>query len=277
MDCKSDTRVIIMADGAGSRWMASGGGANPYRRSWSVWARKAIEKGFVDSLYAVFKRTRKAIGKRLLPKRKQLLRVDGETLLERQVRMLKERGITEIFISSRFPECGVLGVERYVPTNNIYEIDRFRSCKPLWNPAGYTMYLYGDVFYTDDALDQFVAAKETAWWWLGRWSYEGVVQTQEPEIFGFAFHCSASHDIDVALELVRSEYEAGSLARCIGWELLRTLEYGSPYSDLPEHAPASFSEVFDLTNDFDTFGEFREWKKLYHLENKRRCGRNLDG
>lgn len=93
---------------------------------------------------------------------KQLSVVHGEKLVERTIRLLRENGITDIYISSndkRFDEFGVKRLEHY----NSYEykdgklygywLDAFY---PHFKESDKITYLFGDVYYTADAIKTIV-------------------------------------------------------------------------------------------------------------------------
>ena len=80
---------------------------------------------------------------------KHLLRVEGETLLERLVRQLRSGlGKDEVIITSHDRRYEVSGAVRHEPENNHLEIDRF-----TWELIDRnTCFLYGDTCYTDAAI-----------------------------------------------------------------------------------------------------------------------------
>ena len=96
---------------------------------------------------------------------KQLSVIKGERLVDRTIRLLKNNGIEEIYISSNnpmFDSCNVPRLEH----ENTY---RFEDgvLKGYWLDAFYPnfkeddkiCYLFGDVYYTDKAIEQIVNYK----------------------------------------------------------------------------------------------------------------------
>lgn len=86
---------------------------------------------------------------------KHLSVVKGERLVDRTIRLLKENGETDINISSNnplFDSCGVPRLEHkntYVAKNGTqygYWLDAYY---PVQEPV---LYLYGDVYYSEDAI-----------------------------------------------------------------------------------------------------------------------------
>lgn len=91
---------------------------------------------------------------------KQLLKVNGEQLVARTIRLLKENGIENIYISAtdkRFEKFGVPVLKH----NNDYE---HITNKGSWLDAYYpteepTCYLHGDVYFSPEAIKKIINAK----------------------------------------------------------------------------------------------------------------------
>ena len=90
---------------------------------------------------------------------KQLTVVNGERLVQRTIRLLKEAGVSasDICITSNNPVFDCFGVERIEDPRNDY----IHGTNKLWLNAFYPFhkpvcYLYGDVFYTQDAINSIV-------------------------------------------------------------------------------------------------------------------------
>ena len=96
---------------------------------------------------------------------KPLLKVNGEVLVERTIRLLKENGITDIAISSNYSQFDYLDVEKLRHNNNFLhgnsiEHKKSNSC---WLNAYYPIdepccYLHGDVYFSDDAIKKIINA-----------------------------------------------------------------------------------------------------------------------
>ena len=80
---------------------------------------------------------------------KHELVIDGETLLGRQVRLLKAHGVDDIVISGPYPDYDV---RSFIPTDEVEMVDGRLSVRKLWSPTTRTLILMGDVFYTDAAM-----------------------------------------------------------------------------------------------------------------------------
>lgn len=93
---------------------------------------------------------------------KHLTEVNGERIVDRTIRLLKENGIKDIYISSNnplFDSCGVPRLEHnnsYINTgtyNTGYWLDAFY---PVEEPV---VYIWGDVYFSEDAIKTIVNYK----------------------------------------------------------------------------------------------------------------------
>lgn len=95
---------------------------------------------------------------------KQLLKVNGETLVERTIRLLKENGITDIAISTNNPAFDYIDVEKLKHKNEyVHELE---GGQPVgcWLNAYYPTneeccYLHGDVYFSEEAIKNIINAK----------------------------------------------------------------------------------------------------------------------
>ena len=96
---------------------------------------------------------------------KQLSVVNGERLVDRTIRLLKENGVEEIYISSNNPVFDTCGVTR-LEHENSYRYDN-DTLTGYWVDAFYphfedntkVTYLFGDVYYTEKAINKIVNFK----------------------------------------------------------------------------------------------------------------------
>lgn len=97
-------------------------------------------------------------------KPKQLLKVCGEVIVERTIRLLRENGITDIAISTTNHEFDYLDVEIILNTGNEFEYfgkEETKKSSKSWFKAYYLMeqpvcYLHGDVYFSDEAIKKIV-------------------------------------------------------------------------------------------------------------------------
>ena len=94
---------------------------------------------------------------------KQLLKVNGEILVERTIRLLKENGIQNIAITTNNSKFDYLDVEIIKPKNEYIHNDPERHTKSQssWLNAYYPIeepccYLHGDVYYSKKAIKTII-------------------------------------------------------------------------------------------------------------------------
>ena len=174
---------------------------------------------------------------------KHLLTVGGETLLARLVRQIHSlEPEAEIIITSHDPRYEVSGAVRYEPQNNRIELDRF-----TWELIGDGVcFLYGDTVYSDEAVRTICGAQTDTLLFAG--SRKSIV----------ALKVGDGERMKALVEQVRTDYEAGKLAECKGWQIF---EYHTGLSrDRVEHCPC-FLLISDGTRDFNKWEEYRTFQE----------------
>ena len=195
---------------------------------------------------------------------KQLLKVKGERLIDRTIRLLKENNVDDIAISSNNPLFDDCGVPRLTHENN-YVTNSGVKVSGYWVEAFYptdepVTYLYGDVYYsnyairtivntnTDDVL--FFASKNVH----GRPEY--IKNWEEP----FAFKVVNQKKFREKIEFCKQEYDKGHCNRePISWELYRVL---NGY-DINTHIIGdNFVAIDDYSTDIDCLSDIEKLEKV---------------
>ena len=180
--------------------------------------------------------------------KRQLLKIRDEPILYRAIRLLKERGVKNIYLT--VPEMGYYGdtgVTEIVGKDKS-GMGRFLNFKEHLKDEA--IFLYGDVYYTENAIDT-ILKDENEWRLFGRAGKSncGVKSWGEP----FAFKVN-KYVMEKAEELKKI---ANQLPRCICWELYRYLN-GYP---LNQHiVKDNFTEINDQTDDFDRYEDYLRFK-----------------
>ena len=174
---------------------------------------------------------------------KHLISIENETLLERTNRLIKEVDEkANVIISSFREEYDRFGIPRHTPVHNEYEIDRFPA--ELFDEP--VCFLYGDVYYTPEAISLIMKA-----------------QPEKYEFFGNAKCIIAAVFVDYEMlkaELLsyRAEIVAGRAPDGKGWQFYHRLE-GMP---LEGKAYANnFTFIEDISQDFNLPEELAEFLK----------------
>ena len=177
---------------------------------------------------------------------KHFVKINGETLIGRTTRILKENNIDYIITSSdkRYKKYG----ETIPQSSNDCEIDRFENTKDKE-----ICYLYGDVYYTDEALKTIINTP-----------------TNEILFFGSDEEIFAIKIIDKPLFMkhknrVKRLYLKNKIGRCIGWEVYRSLN-NIPFD---EHIISErYYLINDGTDDIDYPEDYEHFISKYEGGNK---------
>ncbi|MGO1590537.1 MAG: NTP transferase domain-containing protein [Ancrocorticia sp.] len=165
---------------------------------------------------------------------KHLLTIDGETLLTRIVRQIREREPgAEVYVSAENPQYETPGAIRHAPQRKEIELDRF---VPELLCDG-VCFLYGDTFYTDDAMDTIMAGMDESMQFFATQRSIVAVKTEDADLM-------SKH-----LENVRTQYTSGRITRCKGWQVYRSYK-GQPLDGLGA-ADEGLILIEDETGDFN--------------------------
>lgn len=183
---------------------------------------------------------------------KQFAVIRGERLVDRTIRLLRERNIEDIVITSNnpiFDSCGVPRVENN--KNNFSQDKSWTNIKGWWLDAFYhfnepTCYLFGDVCYSEKAIDTIISSVSDTALLFGSnpTSSEGyLIKTwYEP----FAYKVFDYKSFYKGIEEVKKLYLEHKVSRHpIAWELYRHL------NKLPINS-RQFDKHFICINDYTT-------------------------
>ena len=193
-----------------------------------------------------------------------MIPIDGEPLLERMVRQLLERDIKDIVIVGPPDDerYNIAGSHLYVPTRprEWGDASKFMNSARLWNPRGRTIIMYGDVCFTEEAMDTIVDSKEKDWILFARFEPPG-------ECFAISFYGDTMIEGYQGLVRIYEWWVDGTLNRNGGWEWYRTM-VGVPkmYMRRQLQVAERSYEINDLTDDFDFPGDHDRWIKEWNKQ-----------
>lgn len=200
---------------------------------------------------------------------KHLIEINGETLLERQVRLATERGAEVIIVTrdARNKQYQVPGAKIHTATlrPSMRDADKFASSVSIWSPNRRTIILYGDCYFTSAAMDQILDPREyvDGWHAFARFGASSYTGTPYGENLAHAIdpgegryrYLNSLYDLPV---LCRPEWFGG---RCGGWEQYMNLTTGNPMQPpvLTEHA----THIDDWSDDFDFPADYDRWTAAF--------------
>ena len=169
---------------------------------------------------------------------KHLIEIDGETLLARTVRLLRENDArADIVITSHDPRYEVPGARRYEPQNNHLEIDRFTEELI----ADDVCFLYGDTFYSESVIQKIADTPAEKLLFFGNERSIVAIKVADGALF-------RQH-----VDRVRALFLAGKIEKCIGWQVYRSFE-GLPFGE--KTIAADYILIQDGTEDFNSPADY---------------------
>ena len=161
---------------------------------------------------------------------KQLSVIKGETLLERTIRLLKENGIDEYYISSNNPIFEKYGTVLYHDNSFRFENGKVKG---YWVDAYYPtntpcIYLHGDVYYSESAIKKILTLNPKVNTFIGN----DIARNPEHHNWGepFGYIVVNQEAFRKGIEKTKQLQDEGKLERgyAISWELYRVLNNLNP-------------------------------------------------
>ena len=169
---------------------------------------------------------------------KHFIEINGETLLARTVRLLRQGDPgCEVIITSHDPRYEVEGATRYEPVNNHLEIDRFTEELIADNVC----FLYGDTYYSEDAADIIINTEAEDILFFGNQRSIVAVKVADGELF-------RSH-----VDRVRQLFIEGKIEKCIGWQVYQSFT-GLPFGE--KKIESKYIILEDSTEDFNSTEDY---------------------
>lgn len=193
---------------------------------------------------------------------KHFIEIDGEKILHRAVRLLREEGIDDVWVVGKTEDYNIPGAQLYIPhfTPAYHDADKFLSSRSLWLRDGRTMVLYGDCYFTKDAMHQIINNAHRDWMLFAR-PFDSKITGGSGECFAQCFYPENIEEHERKLLYLVELFDRGVLNRIGGWEHYRAM-VNLPEDWLHRHVIADrFYEINDWTDDFDKPSEYEEFIK----------------
>ena len=171
---------------------------------------------------------------------KHLIKVRGETLLERLVRQLRKYDDDcEIIITSHDKRYEVDGATRYEPLNNHLEIDRF-TYELIDND---TCFLYGDTYYSCNAIKKIINTPTDKILFFGNKNSIIAIKVDDKNLF-------KKH-----IDRVKQLFFEGKIKDCKGWHVYQS--YENLKFDIKKIAD-DFIIISDNSRDYNTPEDYKK-------------------
>lgn len=196
--------------------------------------------------------------------RKHLVEVEGERLLDRTLRQVARHAPGRTVVVLHPEDRGAYAAQVAQPVEFFevpvaaapeLEAQKFLSSRALWNAAGRTIVLLGDVWFSAAALAAIFADSPEEWTAFGRAGASRFTGCPYGELFAQRFTATAEHGAN--LERLDAMYRNRTCRRAAaGWAHYNLMIGRHP------HAPGvggRYVEIDDFTEDFDHPGDYDAW------------------
>lgn len=195
---------------------------------------------------------------------KQMIKINGEMLVERTIRLLRENGITNIAISSLDKRFDIFGVPRLEHQNN-WHTNMKETISGYWVDAFYptkepTTYLFGDVYYSENCIKTIIENETDD---VLFFASSKVCRPDYPKMWEepFAFKVVNQDHFRRAIEVCKKKRDRGETNRePISWELYRVLN-GIPIN--LHRIRNNFIAINDISTDIDYEEERIQLENLF--------------
>lgn len=195
-------------------------------------------------------------------RRKQLIELRGEQLIRRAYRLAVERGADIVTLVDRPDNPDWQGLNPARPAHEEWmgEMGKFLDGRPYWPESGEVTVIYGDVFYTETAMDLIFDPEP-----VGQVTIYGRANCPERQKESFAIRFDVERDA-VEIERVALEcVDAGLVQRGGPWRWFHQRHFGNgSYSPINVESIATPENGWiemghDETDDFDRPADVLEW------------------
>lgn len=188
--------------------------------------------------------------------------IAGEPIIERTVRLLVERGQTDVWLVSK--DYDIANTRSYRPNLNPrnHDADKFISSRELWSSHKRTIIIYGDVYFTESAIDTVLNNEDTLYRLFCRPTCNKQFGYPYGECFAVSFYPMDHKLLDYNLKRLIYLYKADVINRIGGWELTRLMA-NVPIGSMNKHKNwlINYIVIDDETNDIDYPSDYEAVKK----------------
>jgi hypothetical protein len=188
---------------------------------------------------------------------KHLLEIDGQPILHRTVELLQNH-LDDVWVVAQHDPRYWGSWRTLSVTPRETDADKFYSSHDLWNDERHVLFVYGDCYFTEDAIATMTQPTDE-WRLFCRPEGSELTGKKWGECFGFSIPAADIPTFKSTIEWLAGVHALGKVWRCGGWELYRAL---NQHADLNEHVMTDHYVVIDdLTEDFDYGDDYEAWNE----------------
>lgn len=198
--------------------------------------------------------------------RKHHIVIDGERIIDRTVRLIR-RHTDVVYVVARpgddgYDVPGALRVDAQLDPA-FGDADKFLSSRALWNRHGRTVVVYGDCYFTSDAIRTIFTESRRKWLLFCRFGASTVTGATSGECWAQSFWPEHQRQHEQNLRRIADLWRKGLIKRCGGWEHARAMG-GATDDRLRKHRRyPCMVEISDSTEDFDLPRDLERWMVLH--------------
>ena len=188
---------------------------------------------------------------------KQLLKVMGEPIIARTVRLLRAYGVKDIAISAQDDRFWNYGIVIHHDNDYVYGKSKHNWLKAFYPTTEPVCYIFGDVYFSENAIRQivqtetdsiqfFASAPPFADNYFKPWAEPFAFKVQDPELF--FRKVKECHEYDLAGKFHRE---------AVSWELWQVIKG----TELDVIDYSNYHAINDYTCDIDNKEEAREFER----------------
>jgi len=195
---------------------------------------------------------------------KHMATLNGEPILERTIRLLRKNNVhrDDIFVVSKDYNTKAVDYRPKLNKRN-HDADKFLSSKELWNKQGRTVILYGDVYFSENAIKTIIDDGCEYWRMFCRPTASEITGTPYGECFAVSFMPHDHKQCYKTLKQLVYLYRGELLNRIGGWEWARLMAGIRP-SKLQKHREGLpvYVTIDDETDDIDFPSDYERLKEV---------------
>ena len=201
---------------------------------------------------------------------KHLVTIEKEILLQRTVKQFLKY-TDDICIIGLDERYNVEGATLYIPkgiNTNYKDANKYMCSQTLWNKTGRTVLVFGDVYYTNDAVKTIMKTQGEFKWFL-RKEGSALSGARWKEIFAFAFDAHMINNITQTLLMLISRDQVKTQA---GWAMYKAMtgdRYAAAFDNHHHVHIDDWTEDFDFPEDLQIWEEHRALAKTAKTKQKK--------
>jgi len=199
---------------------------------------------------------------------KPMIQIEGTSLVARAAALVREcASAAELLLVTSDARVHAGSVPIVSAHYSDPECGLDKLCEPYWSPDDRTTVLWGDTYYTEEAMQCMLGAWPTPVRFFGRNLPSSFTGKDGPELYAFSFTSGFVPQLRAAMDECRYLSARGEMGtRLCLWDVYAVVGRQGPLL-YQEGSPGAgenryFTLIHDWTEDFDGPRCYRDWTRL---------------